>query len=311
MRRPFFKSRSRLQTSGGSINDYVGLVIAYRNHDLVGEVLARLSAQTVLPRLVLVVDNGGTLTDAVLRDLIEADHPDFDGAPLGGRVQLISLPDNPGYGAAVNAARPHLGESALLVLTHDAVFGTRIAERLLTTLTSSPDDVGCAAPLLRFASDPDRVFSAGGRLTAGGRAYHLSEPLSSEPYPVDWGDGAIAMYSAAALEHIGWLAEEYFLYFEDVDTGWRLRQAGLSSVIVPDEIAFQQPGAHPMYLGIRNMTLFAKKAGIDAVRQFGSMLLRTGRESIGRLRRGRPLELGAAWRGWRDGRAGRSGKPHG
>lgn len=281
-----------------TINDYLALIIAYRDHGLVAEVLAQLAAQHRPPKGVLVVDNGGTLDEA-----------DLAAMPLADRSELISLPENPGYGAAVNVARSRLGDDALLVLTHDAVFGPGLAESLLRAFDASGARVGSAGPLLRLASDRERVFSAGGRLTPGGRASHLQAPVSNQPYRVDWLDGAIAMYSAEALERIDWIAEEYFLYFEDVDTGWRLARAGFDCRIVPGEIAYQQPGAHPMYLGVRNMALFADKAGIGVVRSICAIACRVGREALGRLRRGVPMQLGESLRGWRDGRAGLSGKP--
>lgn len=262
------------------------------------EVLRQLAAQTLVPRTVLIADNGGTLSPADLAQM-----------PLADRTELVSLPDNPGYGAAVNVARDRLGNDALLVLTHDAVFGAELAERLLDTLEQGVPTAGCAAPLLRFANTPERVFSAGGVVTPGGRAYHLGEPQSAEPYPVAWVDGAIAMYTAAALAAIDWIAEEYFLYFEDVDTGWRLCQHGFESLVVPDVIAYQQPGAHPMYLGIRNMVLFARKSGIPRAKNLGAVIRRVSRESLGRLRRGKATGLGEAIRGWRDGNRGLSGKP--
>lgn len=270
-------------------------MIAYRNHELVREVLSQLSSQRILPRGVIIADNGGTLSDE-----------DLAAMPLADRTELVSLPDNPGYGAAVNVVRDRLAGDALLVLTHDAVFAPTLADSLLDALDGRD---GCAAPLLRVASDPARVFTAGGCVTAGGRAFHLSEARSTAPYSVDWVDGAIAMYTADALEQIGWIAEEYFLYFEDVDTGWRLAQHGLDCLIVPGEVAFQEPGAHPMYLGVRNMVLFAQRAGISPLRNFGAVAYRVGRESLARLRRGKAMELGAAARGWRAGRRGESGKP--
>ncbi len=279
-------------------DEYVGLIIAYRDHGLIAEVLERLAAQTLQPRLVLVVDNGGTLTAK-----------DLAGMPLADRSRLVSRPDNPGYGAAVNEAKGQLGESALLVLTHDAVFAPDLAERLLGAL-GSREDAGAVAPILHLASHPDRMFSAGGQLSSSGRGSHLAAPVSAtEAYPVDWLDGAIVMLSARALEEIGWIAEEYFLYFEDVDTGWRLNQAGWRCLIVPTAIAYQQPGAHPSYLGMRNMALFSRKAGIPAWRSLAGATLRALRVGLGNLRRGRSPELIVAWRGWRDGRAGLSGKP--
>lgn len=258
--------------------------------------LGRLASQTLLPTQVMVVDNGGTLTAGALADL-----------PLAERTRLISRPDNPGYGAAVNEARG--GDSAaVLVLTHDAVFDERLAEELIGAVEDG-EHRGAAAPVLRFANDRARVFSAGGALTRGGRALHLTSVTGAVPYPVDWVDGAIVLYRRDALDAIDWLAEGYFLYFEDVDTAWRMRRSGLETVVVPGALAFQQPGAHPMYLGIRNMTLFARIAGIPLLPHALAVARRIAEEAAARVLSRRPPELGAALRGWRDGRHGLDGKP--
>lgn len=257
-------------------------------------VLDALAGQTLLPRLVLVVDNGGTFTEA---DRIQW--------MLADRSRLISRPDNPGYAAAVNLAREHVGDSALLILTHDADFESTLAELLLDALQH--DKVGSAGPLLRFSNNHGRIFSAGGKLSKAGRASHLTSPLSEMPYRVDWVDGAIVMYAPQALDHIGWLDEQYFLYFEDVDTGWRLEQAGWHNLLVPTAVAFQQPGAHPPYLGMRNMALFARKAGISRAKHLTAVIPRLARETVSRIRRGLKPKLGKAFRGLRDGYAGKNG----
>lgn len=252
--------------------------------------------QTLLPAEVIVVDNGGTLDDDTLA-----------GLPLPHLTRLISRPDNPGYGVAVNEARSTASQ-AVLVLTHDAVFDADLAATLLGAL-DEVDGSGAAAPVLRFANDRSRVFSAGGRLTSGGRALHLTDDAERAPHPVDWVDGAIVLYRRDALDTIGWLAEHYFLYFEDVDTAWRMSEAGLTTLVVPQAVAFQQPGSHPMYLGIRNMTLYARRAGIPLLPHLAAVSRRVAEEAVVRLLRRRSPELGAAVRGWRDGRRGQGGKP--
>lgn len=276
------------------MSDYAALVIGYKNAGLVAGVLTLLSNQTKLPSRVIVVDNGGTFTET-----------DRAAWPLSDRSVLISRPDNPGYGVAVNLARELVSETALFVLTHDAVFSAELAEQMLAVFEQPA--VGAAAPVLHFTNQPSRVFSAGGKLSASGRASHLAAPLSNHPYPVDWLDGAIVMYRVEALDAIDWLDERYFLYFEDVDTSWRLAQAGWKNLIVPGVLASQQPGAHPPYLGMRNMALFARKAGISRFKHLGAVVPRLTRESLSRIRRGKKPELGQALRGLRDGYAGKSG----
>lgn len=242
----------------------------------------------------IVVDNGGTFTES-----------DRTAWQLSDRSVLISRPDNPGYGAAVNLARDQIGSSALIVLTHDAVFEPNLAQLLLDAL--SDETVGSVGPVLHFANNHDRIFSAGGKLSSAGRASHLTAPVASTPYAVDWVDGAILMFSPRALDSIGWIDEQYFLYFEDVDTSWRLQRAGWRNIIVPDAIAYQQPGAHPPYLGMRNMALFARKAGISRAKHLLAVVPRLARETASRVRRGLRPELGNAIRGLRDGYSGKSG----
>lgn len=284
-----------------TMEQYATLIIGFRRPDLVSAVLAQLVAQTVQPAHVVLVDNGGDLTETLLTDSAYAD-----------RATFVRRPENPGYSAAVNEARAVVaarGISRLLVLTHDAVFGPGLAQGL-SAVFEDDRHPGAVAPLLRLVSRPDRVFSAGGRLTRNGRAWNSVTPADpSTPYEVDWVDGAVVMYRADALESIDWLDERYFLYFEDVDTSWRLRRAGWTVMVAPRVEARQEPGAHPMYLGIRNMTLFAAVARIGPVRNALGVGRRVAEESVHRLLHRRPPALRDAWRGWRDGRRGVAGHP--
>lgn len=283
------------------MEQYATVIISYRRPDLLQGVLARLGDQSVPPALLVIVDNAGDL-DAEALTL----------GDLADRTSVVRRPDNPGYAAAANIGLREAaaqGSSRLLVLTHDAEFGPDLAEGLLDAFETT-SRVGASAPLLRWAAQPERVFSAGGRLTPGGRAWNTVVPGSaSAPYVVDWADGAIVMFDVEALEAIGGMDESYFLYFEDVDTSWRLRRAGWSTTVSPGVVAYQQPGAHPMYLGIRNMALFSKRAGISGPASASATLRRVAEESAARLLKGRMPQLGAAWRGWRDGRRGVHGRP--
>jgi len=277
---------------------YAALIIAYRRRDLVNSVLARLATQSQPPAAVVIVDNAG--------DLGEVEIP----PGLRGLVQVVTRADNPGYGAAVNEARRAVRDSvpALLVLTHDAEFDVHLAERLSETLASAPD-IGAAGPVLRRVSDPGTIFSAGGRLTRGGRATHVTREPDTRVSDVDWLDGAIVMFRLDALDAVGGVDEEYFLYFEDVDTSWRLARAGWRTVIDRDAHGAQEPGEHPVYLGMRNMARFAHRAGIPRWSRGAAALRRLSEVSVSSLLRRRPAGLTDGWRGWRDGLHGVSGKP--
>jgi hypothetical protein len=115
------------------------------------------------------------------------------------------------------------------------------------------------------------------------------------------------MYRAEALRAIGGMEEMYFLYFEDVDTGWALRQIGWRTVVSGSR-ASQEPGAHPLRLGVRNMALFARKARLGRVRSTFALGRRAAEEVVVGWRRTRKINAADAWRGWQDARHGRTGK---
>lgn len=258
-----------------------------------------LASQTRLPESVIVVDNGGTLRERDLREM-----------PLSGVTSLVSRVDNPGYATAVNLTKDLLGpkSEALLVLTHDTEFDDDLAAGLLAALEAD-SSAGAAGPLLHWSSQPGRVFSAGGVLKSGGRATHLTSARQNSPYQVDWVDGAVVMYRRSSLEAIDWMDERYFLYFEDVDTAWAMKKRGHRTLVVPGVTARQEPGEHPLYLGIRNMTLFGRKSAEPSSLQVIAVARRVAEDALWRTLHGRPPRIRAAWRGWSDGKRGISGKP--
>ena len=284
----------------GMTSSYVAIVVSYRDPTLVERVLSQLSAQSCLPTKVIVVDNAGDLRVTPVA---------LDALPF--ELTVLRRPENPGYSAAVNAVRPFIGTGErVLVLTHDAQFSPNLASSLLDVMDSS-ELVGAVGPVLMSNSAPTRPWSYGGRLTRGGRAWHVTDrPRGSRvQFDVDWIDGAIVLLNGDALNDVGWLDERYFLYYEDVDTGWRLRRAGWRVIVTRAVTASQEPGSHSIYLGVRNMTLFSRHAGISAARATAAIASRVFRESAYEILHGRPPHPLAAWRGWLDGRRGLDGNP--
>jgi len=60
---------------------------------------------------------------------------------------------------------------------------------------------------------------------------HGERPVSTE---VEWVTGAVLMVRRTAIEDVGLLDESYFLYWEDLDWCYRMRQAGWSVHRVPE-----------------------------------------------------------------------------
>ena len=146
---------------------------------------------------------------------------------------LVTLPDNRGFGAGVNAgvqAAREAGCTAFLLLNPDASVTAGVAAELHRHVEREP--MALVAP--RVLASDGTVFSAGSRLSLDdGRIRGRARPGTGPA--VDWVSGACVAFSDRLLERIGALDESYFLYWEDVELSWRVQAAG-GSVVVRDDL---------------------------------------------------------------------------
>jgi hypothetical protein len=87
------------------------------------------------------------------------------------------------------------------------------------------------------------------------------------PFSPDWVAGMFMLFRNELFREIGGFDERYFLYYEDVDLCFRLRQHGYDVVLVPDARAahFAQRQSHrnPRYLlwHVRSLVRFLLSRG--------------------------------------------------
>ena len=204
-----------------------------------------LKESLYFPGHVVIVDNSPLATDEFSRALWD-------------EVQVIRLPDNPGYGSAVNAGVSLLPtEVAHLVVSNpDIRFTTDTLANLKDALTTFPD-TATAGPALE---NPDGSIYPSARAIPGlrigiGHALfgnvwprnpwtrkYLGDYRKTERRPVGWLSGAIFMVNRQYFEQVGGFDQRYFMFFEDVDLCYRFKKAGYRSVYVPDARALHEGG---------------------------------------------------------------------
>jgi N-acetylglucosaminyl-diphospho-decaprenol L-rhamnosyltransferase len=145
-------------------------------------------------------------------------------------VRLIRLPQNVGYGRAVNLAARQARGDALVLLNDDCWCEPRYVEAILGALDPATG-VTMAAGVMLAARDPSRVDTAGIEISHGLLAFDY---LNGEPATVldrDMPDplgpsGAVAAFDTREFLAAGGFDENLFAYQEDVDLVLRLRLAG-------------------------------------------------------------------------------------
>lgn len=230
-------------------------MLNYRNSAGVLAVLADLAEQTCAPERVLVVDNAsGDGSAARIQQGIES---------LGIAARIHQMAANNGYAAGMNAgireatsnaAKPDL----LLLCTHDVRLERTCLERLVGALAAH-DGAAVAAPLLGWASRSEQVWSSGGAVSTGtGRPHHLGtgRPIdvarTEAPQTVAWLDGAVLLVQRVVAEQVGPMDESFFMYSEELEWLLRVTDTGRTLLVVPDAVAWQEPGMAPPYLEQRN-----------------------------------------------------------
>jgi len=182
---------------------------------------------------VVVVDNWST---AANRQAVEE-----LGAAHGWRV--VGMPDNRGFGAACNAgvaAARELGCRTFLFLNPDATIAPEVVAELRAHSLREP--MALISPRL-VDSAGAVVFRAARTDLRDGRI--RSRPASAGLHtadPGDWLCGACVVVHERLLDRIGGYDEGYFLYWEDVDLGFRAVAAGGTVLLRDDLVAVHDEG---------------------------------------------------------------------
>jgi N-acetylglucosaminyl-diphospho-decaprenol L-rhamnosyltransferase len=224
------------------------ITVSYGSIGVLPALLASIPAASGSPVQLLVADNkpGDDDNAATLT------------SQYGGTY--VPLKTNVGYGGAINAAARTLPESIewILVVNPDVV----LRPGSIDTLTSAGEEdpaIGSVGPLT-LTSDGEVYASArsvpslrtgvGHALFANlwldnpwTRAYRNDTTAQPVRRDAGWLSGACVLVRRSVFDALGGFDEGYFMYFEDVDLGYRLGKAGYRNVYEPAAVV-THTGAH-------------------------------------------------------------------
>ncbi|RLE28436.1 MAG: hypothetical protein DRJ61_16415 [Acidobacteria bacterium] len=200
------------------------VVVSYFSADDLGGCLAALKGEEVVGPVV-VIDNASTDDSVAV------------ARKAGGeQVKVVALDENTGFAGGCNRGYALVQDQAEYVafMNPDVRVEEACFERCVAVMEANPR-VGCVAPLL-MRPDGVTVDSAGqvlkrGTLEVQDRGYgEALGPEWSKPGPVLAACGALAVFRREALvsvmEEGGPWAEGFFCFWEDLELGWRLNNAG-------------------------------------------------------------------------------------
>jgi GT2 family glycosyltransferase len=205
--------------------DVTAVLVAHDGAAWLPEVLSALAVSTRTPARVVCVDTGSTDGSAELM-----------AAAYG---EVLRLPRDTGYGAAVAAALESAPATTWLWLLHDDVeVEPTTLQHLLEYSVTSPS-AAVLGPKVRDWNDPRLLVEVGLTTDAAG---HRETGLERREYDQGQHDAVrdvLAVGTAAALvrrevwDQVGGLDPHLAVFRDDLDLGWKVNAAGHRVVVVP------------------------------------------------------------------------------
>jgi GT2 family glycosyltransferase len=186
---------------------------------------------------------------AELLELIFVDNASTDGSveymqTHYPHVRLVRSEENVGFAAGNNlGARAATGEYVVF-LNNDMRVDPHLVRRLIKAIKTGPDVVCAGAKILNW--DGSRLDFAGAAAHFAGYPYQLGKDLPptadkfNEIGPMLFACGGAMLIHRHTFLEVGGFDEDYFIYYEDFDLGWRLWLLGYEVVFAPEAIVYHR-----------------------------------------------------------------------
>jgi GT2 family glycosyltransferase len=237
------------------------IVVNYRKWELTGRCLESLAASRDVDMRIFLVDNHS-----------EEAPPEWTAGIHG--LALLRLEENTGFAGGNNAGfELSISDPApyTFFLNNDAEVSPDTA-RLLVNLLERQGDAGVACPAIYYASEPDRIWAAGGelvplRMKYVQNRYRCRKDLPTDPVRTGFASGCAMMVRSGLFASSGGFREEYFMYFEDAELCTRLAAEGYAVWLEPRAAVLHHVAAAsggrlsplPVYFSERNRIALSRE----------------------------------------------------
>jgi N-acetylglucosaminyl-diphospho-decaprenol L-rhamnosyltransferase len=224
------------------------VTVSYGSEDVLDEFLKSVPEGSSQPLTVVIADNKP-----------EPSGPVESLAKQSGAT-WVPLPQNLGYGGAINATAADLPPTVewILVSNPDVSLRPGVIDRLVAA-GDADKTIGTVGPTILTAEGevypsaravPSLRTGVGHALFANlwgrnpwSRAYRNEHDQATEKRDVGWLSGACVLVRRSVFDQLNGFDSGYFMYFEDVDLGYRVGKAGYRNRYEPNAVVVHT-GAH-------------------------------------------------------------------
>jgi GT2 family glycosyltransferase len=223
------------------------IIVSYNVRTLLLDAVRSLFEHTGAPVEAIVVDNGSQdgSADAVSEEFSQA--------------KVIRLAENVGFSKANNIGFHHAAGKFILLLNPDVLLDAECVGRMADLLLIHPE-VGAVGPRLRrpdggldlaarrsFPTPRVALYRLSGlsRLFPHSKRfnqYNLGAERDDVPHEIDAGTAACLLVRRAAIDQVGFFDPDFFMYGEDLDLCFRIKQGGWKIHYLPSAGALHLKG---------------------------------------------------------------------
>lgn len=177
----------------------------------------------------IVTHSGPLRLQVIVIDDASPHHAIFNSARTFPGLDVLRLTERSGFCTAINVGLRYAKAPIVQVLNDDTEVQSGWYNAPLKRFQENPR-LGSVAPLVLQWKNPDIIDSAGDNYDFGGFAYSRGKGQQLNhawltPGEVFSAAGSAAYYRRDALLHVGGFPEDFIAYFDDVEVGFKLREA--------------------------------------------------------------------------------------
>lgn len=216
------------------------VIINWNSFDLTSDTLVSLSSTSYKNYDIIVVDNFSTDNSAAQ---LEKDFPS---------IILLKSDENKGFTGGNNLGFDYAineGYEYVMMLNNDVAVESDFLEPLVVKLDID-EKIGGVQPLIYFYHDRELIWNAGSRYNdIFGIPYILGyyrkdkgQLQRKKQKSIDWITGCAFMIRTEVLKKVGVLKQDFFIYYEDVDLSFRIKEAGYALAYEASSVVYHKTG---------------------------------------------------------------------
>jgi GT2 family glycosyltransferase len=212
----------------------VSIITVNFNQPAVTEELLQSIPGTYANIEILVVDNGSRLTN----NAWQQKYPN---------VKFIRSEQNLGFAGGNNLGIKAATGDYLFLVNNDTEFTPGLIEKLVAVMDANPE-VGMISPKIKYFNDKNLIQYAGytpmnyytGRNSCIGLRETDNGQYDNITGPTAYCHGAAMMLRKEAIEKVGLMSENFFLYYEEVDWCEHIKKAGYLAWVCTDALIYHK-----------------------------------------------------------------------